>query len=85
MIPIEQLLHRIQYDPELKGGAFTIGYCDHVLRSIVQVPFEQVHLTRGHHFSFDVRDTDGEIRQIPFHRVREVWRDGELIWQRPEP
>jgi uncharacterized protein (UPF0248 family) len=25
----------------------------------------------------------GEDRFIPYHRVREVYRDGVLIWQRP--
>jgi uncharacterized protein (UPF0248 family) len=27
-------------------------------------------------------DEDGVTRGIPLHRVREVWRDGELIWKR---
>jgi len=22
---------------------------------------------------------------VPLHRIREVWRDGELIWRRPAP
>jgi uncharacterized protein (UPF0248 family) len=25
------------------------------------------------------------VRSVLYHRVREVYRDGELIWQRPEP
>jgi uncharacterized protein (UPF0248 family) len=23
------------------------------------------------------------VHEVPFHRVREVYRDGVLIWQRP--
>jgi uncharacterized protein (UPF0248 family) len=32
---------------------------------------------------FEVLDESGQARRIPFHRVREVWRDGVVIWQRP--
>jgi uncharacterized protein (UPF0248 family) len=31
---------------------------------------------------FHLTDEDGVDHGIPFHRVREVWRDGTLIWQR---
>ena len=31
---------------------------------------------------FDLLDEEGVLHGIPFHRVREVWRDGALIWQR---
>ncbi len=82
MIPIEDLLHRLQWDPAFAGGAVRIGYHDHIENRIVRVPFERVRLTRGHHFSFETVDDDGTLRQVPFHRIREVWRDRELIWER---
>lgn len=82
MTPIQDLLHRIQWDPEFGKGEFVIGYHDRLDDRIVRVPFQQVHLTRGEHFSFDVIEDDGSLHMVPFHRVREVWRDGELIWRR---
>jgi uncharacterized protein (UPF0248 family) len=27
-------------------------------------------------------DDSGQHRRIPFHRVREVYRDGHIIWHR---
>ena len=27
-------------------------------------------------------DRDGALRSIPYHRVKQVFRNGELIWQR---
>jgi uncharacterized protein (UPF0248 family) len=48
------------------------------------VPFTRIQLTRGHHFSFDAIEDDGSVHEVPFHRVRSVWCDGRLIWQRPE-
>jgi uncharacterized protein (UPF0248 family) len=80
--PIQDILHRIQWDEEFGKAIFMIGYYDRVERSIVRAPFRKVHLTRGDHFSFDVESEDGATYMVPFHRVREVWRNGELIWQR---
>jgi uncharacterized protein (UPF0248 family) len=82
MTPIHDLLHRIQWDAEFGSGRFMIGYYDRLADQILRVPFRRVHLARGAHFSFDVIDDDGSMRMVPFHRVREVWRNGELIWQR---
>jgi hypothetical protein len=31
----------------------------------------------------ELLDEGGVVRRIPFHRIREVYRDGELIWHRP--
>lgn len=82
MTPIQDVLHRIQWDPEFGNARFMIGYYDRLDDRIIRVPFQRVHLARGEHFSFDVIDEDGTTRMVPFHRVREVWRNGVLIWQR---
>jgi len=83
VIPIQDLLHRIRWDPEFGKGEFEIGYDDHVTARIVRVPFRRVRLERGERFAFDAVEDDGSTHMVPFHRVRAVWRDGELIWQRP--
>ena len=31
---------------------------------------------------FHFVDDAGQHRRVPFHRIREVWRDGERIWHR---
>ena len=82
MTPIHDVLHRIQWDADFGKAAFMIGYYDRVVAKIVHVPFRRVHLPRGGHFSFDVETEDGTMHMVPLHRVREVWRNGELIWQR---
>lgn len=82
MIPIQDLLHRIQWDPDFGKADFMIGYYDRVDDRIIRVPFQRIHLTRGEHFSFDLIADDGAVHMVPFHRVREVWRNGELIWKR---
>jgi uncharacterized protein (UPF0248 family) len=83
MIPIQQLLHRIRWDPEFGRGEFVIGYYDRVRRCIVQVPFARVQFDPEDHFRFTAVEADGSIHEVPLHRIREVYRDGELIWRRP--
>lgn len=85
MIPIQQLLHRIRWDPALSGSAYEIGYLDHVGERIVRVPLRNVEFDPGDRFALSIADEDGVVRSIPLHRVRIVWRDGATIWQRPAP
>ena len=83
MIPIQELLSRIRWDKEFAKGRFEIGYYDRIKDEIVRVPLPTVHFTEGdHYFAFRIVDEEGEVHSIPFHRIREVRKDGELIWQR---
>ncbi|MHC1729035.1 MAG: DUF504 domain-containing protein [Syntrophobacteraceae bacterium] len=83
MIPVKDLLSRIRWDNEFGNRSFEIGYLDHVLQRIIRVPFRDLHFQEGNHFSFRLEDNLGEEMVIPFHRIREIYRDGSLIWQRP--
>ncbi|MFN7085691.1 MAG: DUF504 domain-containing protein [Burkholderiales bacterium] len=82
MIPIHDLLHRIQWDPRFGKDDFVIGYHDRISGRIVRVPLRRVHLKKGERFSFEAIEDDGTVHRVPLHRVREVWRNGELIWHR---
>jgi uncharacterized protein (UPF0248 family) len=82
MTPIQDILHRILWDPHYGAAPFTIGYYDRREKRVVRISFERIRVESGNHFSFDIEDKYGNTRMIPFHRVREVWRDDALIWQR---
>jgi uncharacterized protein (UPF0248 family) len=82
MIPIQDLLDRIRWDPEFGQGEFVIGYQDRVAHAIVRVPFKRIFFPPSGHFSFEAVEADGTVHTVPLHRVREVYRNGELIWQR---
>jgi len=83
MMPIRELLDRIRWDHDFGRGRFAIGYEDHAAQGVVRVPFEEMKFSEGDRFSFQIEDEAGKIRTIPFHRVREVYKDGRLIWRRP--
>jgi uncharacterized protein (UPF0248 family) len=85
MIPIQKLLNRIRWDKEFGKGSFEIGYEDRLEQRIVRVSFRKVRFREEDPLSFQVTDEEGVARTIPFHRIREVFRDGTLIWQRHPP
>jgi uncharacterized protein (UPF0248 family) len=84
MILLEDLLHRIQWDPEFGRGAFALGYVDRVAVSEQIVLFSDIHLDRARPGMFTmIADEAGSARHIPLHRVRTVYKNGVVIWQRP--
>ena len=83
MQPLAELLHRIRWDPEFGKGAFALGYDDRVAHKEQLVRFEAVTLDPQRPGTFSVQDEDGLVAHIPLHRVRTVYKDGVVIWQRP--
>lgn len=83
MMPIQDLLNRIHWDREFGRADFEIAYYDRCERDLVRIPLAALHAVSGDHFAFDLTTAGGEVISVPYHRVREVYRDGRLIWQRP--
>jgi uncharacterized protein (UPF0248 family) len=82
VIPIQALLSRLRFDPEFARGKWEIAYLDRTRPALVRLPFEAVR-TRSHiGFVFDVTDEEGVEHSIPYHRVRQVWHDGKVVWSR---
>jgi len=84
VIPVHSLLARSRWDPEFGRGRWEISYLDHARSKLVRVPLEDIRAQPGDHFMFDLVDEEGGAHSIPYHRVREVWRDGTLVWSRPK-
>ena len=84
MIPIHELLSRIRWDPEFARGHFQLGYYDRAEDRIILVPFEEVSFPEESPQTFQLTDAEGQSNRIPFHRVREVYKDSQRIWYRGE-
>lgn len=82
MIPLHSLLSRIRWDRDFGAGEFEIGYWDRVLQEAVRVSFAQIVFEPGERDSFLAMGQDGVYRRIPLHRVRQVYKNGVLIWDR---
>jgi uncharacterized protein (UPF0248 family) len=82
MIPVHELLSRIRWDEAFGKADFVIGYHDRVSGKVEYVPFTQLAFPADDHFRFVLVDEEGAVHNIPYHRVREVLRNGERIWYR---
>ena len=84
MIPIHELLNRIRWDPEFAKGNFQLGYYDRAEDRVILVSLMEVSFPLESPQTFQLADAEGQIHRIPFHRVREVYRDSQRIWYRGE-
>lgn len=83
MQPIQDLLHRIRWDPEFGKGAFAIGYWDRVAGREQVVPVTSVAFDPSNPMLLLIQDAEAETLRVPLHRVRVVYKDGTEIWRRP--
>lgn len=82
MQPIHELLSRIRWDPEFGKGDFEIGFLDKVDSKIIRLPLHEIAFTSSDHYFFYYMDETGREHSVPFHRIKAVYRNGELIWHR---
>ena len=82
MTPIQELLNRIRRDAEFARGQFELGYFDRVENRVIVVHIEVVEFPPEDPRAFQLMDADGRLHRVPFHRVREVYKDGQCIWRR---
>ncbi len=85
MQPLQDLLHRIKWDPEFGRGDFALGYIDRMAPEETIVPLESIAFDPNWPGTFSVLDASGGEGRIPLHRVRTVYKNGAIIWQRPHP
>jgi len=83
--PVHEFLNRLRWDPAFAGGGFSLAYLDHREKEPVVVPFSAVTFDAGSSRMIGIVDPDGEVRKIPMHRIRRVYKDGAVVWERPAP
>ncbi|NWG32227.1 MAG: DUF504 domain-containing protein [Rhodocyclaceae bacterium] len=84
MQPIHELLARIRWDPEFGRGEFVLGVWDRVAHAIRHVRLADIGRDPDNPALLTLVDEEGRAHDIPLSRIREVWRDGRLIWRRPQ-
>lgn len=82
MQPIHELLNRIHWDKDFARADFIIGFYDRVEKHIIQKSMKEVCFDKNDHYFFYFYDDEGEEHSVPLHRIKEVFRNGELIWHR---
>ncbi len=80
MIPIIELLNKIKWDPREVQDEYKVGYLDRVQNKLIQIPVSEIEMSDK--FSFVKLDNEGNEHNIPFHRIKVVWKNEVLIWER---
>ena len=78
----QEILSRIRWDESFAKDEFEIGYYDRLEHEIIRIGFKEIRFPKDDHFSFEVVDEDEDIHSIPYHRVKEIYQNGKLIWHR---
>jgi uncharacterized protein (UPF0248 family) len=84
VIPVHDLLSRIRWDPAFGRGHWELAYLDRVQATLVRLPLDQLRTDDTNGFAFEVMDEDGVTHYIPYHRIRMVWHNGEVVWARSD-
>ncbi len=82
MTPIHELLARIRWDASFGHAEFTLGYVDHDTQELRHVRFKDARPDPANPSMLDLLDDRGEPVSLPLHRIRQVLRNGETIWER---
>ena len=82
MQPIHELLNRIHWDPEFAKGKFELCFLDRIESQLIRLPLDDITFLSGDHYFFHYLDDEGDEHSVPFHRIKTVYKNGEVIWHR---
>ena len=82
MQPIHELINRIRWDKEYAAAEFKIGFYDRLDHEIIYLSLKAIQLDQNDHYFFHFYDDNDEEHSVPLHRIKQVYRNGELIWHR---
>ena len=49
---------------------------------IIRLPFRNIVFAQGDHYFFHYMDENDIEHDVPFHRIKAVYKNGQLIWHR---
>ena len=79
MIFILDLLNKIKWDPNEHPKDYIITYYDRVADINKELKFEYIKKIEG---LFIIVEVDDKEISLPVHRIREIRKNGKLIWKR---
>lgn len=82
MKTVQDILNRIRWDEQFSKNRFTIAYYDRLEDHLITVDYDQLYFSAEDHFCFYLIDAEGNTHSIPYHRVKAIYQNDELIWHR---
>ena len=78
MISINDLLNKIKWDEREHPEDYMLYYYDRVEDTLKEIPLTRVEIEEG----FMKTRINGKDVSIPLHRIKEVKKQGKLVWKR---
>lgn len=73
----KEVLDKIKWDAKEDAAKYVIAYKD--FESLSEIKFTDIKkIDEG----FMIVNINGKETNIPLHRIREIKKDGEIVWQR---
>ncbi len=77
---------RIHWDKEFGKAEFELWFLDHAMghegEQLVKLKLHEITFLPGDHYFFYYMDDQGTEHNVPLHRIKAVYKNGELIWHR---
>jgi len=81
MIPIHDFLQKIKWDEKENLDEYEVAYFDQVQDKYLKVPYTNIKRIEQEIF---IVEQDGKESTIPLHQIKKIFRQGDMIWERPE-
>lgn len=75
MIPVKDLLNKIKWDKKENPEDYSIHYIDRITQKLKKIAYTDIISIEGNFMLV------GES-EIPLHRIKQVRKKGQVIWQR---
>lgn len=75
MISCFNILNKIKHDKNLNKGEHYIYYLDNIKKKLIAVKFTNIKEISKNFIIL-------EAKEIPLHRIREIWKKDKRIWSR---
>jgi uncharacterized protein (UPF0248 family) len=80
MMPILKMLNKIKWSPNETWAEHELTYYNRITKKEIKTNFENI--TDVIDGLILIYDEECFQKQIPSHRIRKIYKKGELIWQR---
>lgn len=79
MQTLKELISKIKFDKRENPADYDFFYLDRINHKKVKINFKDILRVEGEMFVIEKNNFETEI---PLHRIRQVTKNGEIIWQR---
>lgn len=78
MLTAKQMLDKIKWSNKFKPEEITLSYFDRILNKNIKINYGEVKIEDN----FIILEKENKISEIPLHRLREIRKNGIVIWKR---